>query len=207
VRSKELVVFLQTLQAAILNAAPEGSAEQRTIQRISAALLSEKSSGERPPVSLPLCNLLDELIENLCVDNLPNASASSPIDATVKAHARALQDLSKQLTWWQRPDSIEVGEPFASGHANATVVGKGGLEERDDVWIGISLLAPNINYPEHHHPPEEVYLVMSPGEWRQGDKPWHSPGCGALVHNPPDILHAMRSGSQPLLATWCLCAG
>jgi len=181
-----------------LKVAPEGGNEQRTIQKIATALQNEESVNAKPAASLPLCSILDELVENLCADKLANQSA--------KAHAQALLALSSQLTWWHRPDAIEIGEPFASGHANATVIGKGGLEERDDVWVGISLMAPNIEYPEHHHPPEEVYLVLSPGQWRQGEKSWHSPGCGGLVHNPPSILHAMRSGSQPLLATWCLCA-
>jgi len=106
---------------------------------------------------------------------------------------------------WHRTADVKLGSPFANGHANATLIGQGGLEERDDVWVGISLMAPNIEYPEHHHAPEEVYLVMSPGHWRQDRGEWFEPGIGGLVCNTPNILHAMRSGSAPLLATWCLC--
>ena len=68
-------------------------------------------------------------------------------------------------------------------------------------------MAPNTRYPDHRHPPEEVYLVLSPGEWRQGDGAWHEPGPGGVVHNPPAIVHAMRSGDTPLLAIWCLWMG
>lgn len=32
---------------------------------------------------------------------------------------------------------------------------------------------------------EEIYVVLTPGEWRQCDGPWHEPGAGGIVHNPP----------------------
>jgi quercetin dioxygenase-like cupin family protein len=59
-------------------------------------------------------------------------------------------------------------------------------------------------YPDHRHPPEEIYIAMSRGEWRQASNPWHEPGIGNLVYNPPNIVHAMRSADQPLLAVWFL---
>ena len=67
-----------------------------------------------------------------------------------------------------------------------------------------SRVAPRVRYPDHQHPPEEIYVVMSEGEWRQENHPWFSPGAGGIVHNPPDIVHAMRSADAPLLAIWCL---
>ena len=36
--------------------------------------------------------------------------------------------------------------------------------------------------------------VQDPGE----------PGIGGVVHNAPDVVHAMRATSAPLLAVWCL---
>ena len=93
---------------------------------------------------------------------------------------------------------------FYDGHANAMVAGPGGLEERGDVWIGLSLLAPHVLYPEHSHPPEEVYVALSPGAWWNAGMDWTEPGIGGLVYNPPGIPHTMRSGPKPLLAIWCL---
>src|SRR5262249_45355315 len=73
--------------------------------------------------------------------------------------------------------------PFASanwpeGHANATIIGPNGLENRPDLQIGVSLMAPHVRYPDHHHPPEEVYLVLSPGMFQHGDSSWFEPGIG-----------------------------
>ena len=73
--------------------------------------------------------------------------------------------------------------------------------------LGASLLAPGVVYPDHDHPPEEIYLVMSAGDWFNPGAGWYTPGAGGAVHHPPGIVHAMRSGTTPLLAVWCLWPG
>ncbi|MEK1886834.1 MAG: dimethylsulfonioproprionate lyase family protein, partial [Phyllobacterium sp.] len=59
-------------------------------------------------------------------------------------------------------------------------------------------------YPDHDHSPEEVYLVLSNGEFRQGEGEWFSPGIGGSFYNVPNINHAMRSLDKPLFAFWAL---
>lgn len=93
---------------------------------------------------------------------------------------------------------------FRDGHANAMILGPGGLEDRNDLWLGVTLMAPHVRYPDHDHPPEETYLVLSHGEFKQADKDWFSPGIGGSFYNPPGIKHAMRSLDRPLLAFWAL---
>jgi len=122
----------------------------------------------------------------------------------VPALAGVLETLAPSLSWYRRPGAAADGDPFHDGHANAIIAGPGGLERRTDVMVGVSLLAPGVRYPDHRHPPEEIYVVLSAGEWRQGDGPWHEPGPGGIVHNPPHVVHAMRSGAAPLLALWFL---
>jgi hypothetical protein len=84
------------------------------------------------------------------------------------------------------------------------IVGPGGIEEREDLWLGVTLMAPNVRYPDHFHEPEETYLVLSDGEFRQGEGDWFAPGVGGAFYNLPNIKHAMRSGERPLLAFWAL---
>ena len=84
------------------------------------------------------------------------------------------------------------------------IVGPGGLERRTDAWLGVSLLAPDVRYPDHRHPPEETYLVMSDGEFSQRGGPWFRPGIGGSFYNEPGITHAMRSFDDPLFAFWAL---
>ena len=49
--------------------------------------------------------------------------------------------------------------------------------------------------------------ILSLGEFRQADGPWFEPGIGGTVFNEPNVVHAMRSGSVPLFAVWCLRPG
>ncbi|MFZ1663535.1 MAG: dimethylsulfonioproprionate lyase family protein, partial [Paracoccaceae bacterium] len=116
----------------------------------------------------------------------------------------ALGAIASDLRWTRR-SSADPSEPiFWNGHANALIMGQGGLEERDDLWIGVTLMAPDITYVDHDHPPEEVYLSLSPGEWWNADMDWTDPGMTGLIYNPPGIRHAMRSGAKPFLALWFL---
>ncbi len=125
----------------------------------------------------------------------------------VAAPAAALRALSPYLTWYRRPPSPDEGPAFRHGHANAVILGRGGLESHDTVAVGVSLLAPHVVYPEHRHPPPEIYVVMSEGEWFTLETGWHSPGIGASVYHPANLRHSMRSGAAPLLALWCLWTG
>lgn len=138
------------------------------------------------------------------VDHLAAALATARSGPTDLAQvADAVADLAPQLAWRQRDGGDAT---FALGHANTDIAGSNvnALEPRDDVWIGMSLIAPGVTYPDHRHPPEEVYLVLSGGDWRQEAGPWTTPGRGGIVYNPHNIVHAMRAGSGPLLAIWCL---
>lgn len=114
----------------------------------------------------------------------------------------ALADLYAVLPWYRRPEPALPD--FMAGHANAVLIGPGGWIGSARLLIGVTVMAPDTVYPDHHHPPAEGYVVLSEGQWRQEQDAWKSPGVGGWVYNPPDIVHAMRSGLQPLLAVWYL---
>ncbi len=127
-------------------------------------------------------------------DHLPAALAATP-----PALGGAFEALAPHLAW-------RAGERSGLGprYAGAAVLGPSGLQQRGGLVAGISLLAPGTTYPDHDHPPEEIYLALSGGEWWNAATPWHAPGPGGIVHNPPGILHAMRGTAVPLLAIWFL---
>ena len=116
----------------------------------------------------------------------------------------ALIKIEPKLKWYRRPEAKNFSESFFNGHANAVIVGDGGFEVRHDVRIGMSLVAPNIDYPRHRHPPEELYIVLAPGSWMQNDENLTLKTPGDLIHNSPNCWHAMQSIQTPLLAIWCL---
>lgn len=135
---------------------------------------------------------------------LPNAldtarHASPPIADLARAFAR----LSPLLQWQPRPGS-QLDPSFHANHANTAIVGPTGMEQRSDVIVGAGLMNPNTTYPKHSHPPEELYVVLSDGEWFRDESGWYAPGIGGIVYHPPEVTHAMRSLKTPLLAVWCL---
>lgn len=167
------------------------------IDKIYRALQVPGPAGAGAPQRRAVCGHLTEALAT---------ARSGP--APVARVADAFAALEPSLAWKPRA----AGGPFASdnwpeGHANATIVGPGGLEDRKDLSIGASLLAPRVRYPDHRHAPEEVYLVLSPGRFRHGDSDWFEPGIGGTLHNEPNIKHAMASDDAPLLALWCLWNG
>jgi quercetin dioxygenase-like cupin family protein len=158
------------------------------------ALQTPPAQAARPGTArLPVCCHLPPALEHARRQRGP-----------VGALADAFAVIEGQLDWKLRAGAETQGDQFLHGHANATITGPEGLEIRHDVWIGVSLIAPHTQYPDHRHPPEEVYVVLSDGQWRQASNPWHEPGIGGLVYNPPNIVHAMRSAERPLLALWFL---
>jgi hypothetical protein len=196
-RSLDLQLFLTTAEVAIRQGSGVDGPMRAASDRIFAALQTPSRQGQRSGAArLPVCRHLGAVLENL-----------SPQAGPVRALADAFAVIEPKLDWKVRPGAEAHGEPFLKGHANATIVGSEGLEIRSDVWIGVSLLTPHTRYPDHRHPPEEIYVVMSDGQWRQANDPWHAPGIGGLVYNPPNIQHAMRSMERPLLAVWLLWKG
>jgi quercetin dioxygenase-like cupin family protein len=196
-RSADLQLFLLSAQAAIRHGSGVEKRAHVVADQMFSALAAPSAQAEQPEAAqLPVCSYLPEALEQA-------RRHSGPVGALADAFAV----IAPQLDWKVRAGADRQGEPFRNRHANATIIGLEGLEIRRDVRIGVSLLAPNTQYPDHRHPPEEIYVVLSGGEWRQASNPWHEPGIGGLVHNPPNVVHAMRSTGRALLALWFLWTG
>jgi quercetin dioxygenase-like cupin family protein len=192
-RTPVLREFLDLTQRCIAARVGHDSAAGAAMRKVGAALAKPAQTRPKPaPLLLPACHHLPAAL----------ASVAGEVDDLTRL-ADAVRRLAPDLAWRHRASSDAA---FTAGHANAYVVGPeaDALEQRDDVRIGLSLMAPATTYPDHQHPPEEVYIVLSGGEWRQRADPWITPGRGGIVYNPPDIVHAMRAGPEPLLAIWCL---
>lgn len=162
-----------------------------SLARIAAAARQPGAPGAAPQ-RLPVCALLDQVLDQ------------TPAAPDLAALFAALLALAPRMVWRRRSGDASASANFAEAHANAMLLGPGGIENRQDLWLGLSLLAPHTRYPDHCHKPEETYLVLSPGEFRHGASDWFQPGMGGSFYNTPDIVHAMRSGAAPLFALWAL---
>ncbi len=195
-RSSALQEFLASV-ATVFAAADIGPEAAGAVDRIHDALQVPGRAAAADARRLPVCRHLGTA--------LAATRAASPSLARV---ADAFAALEPALNWWPRASGgPSASDNWPDNHANATIVGPGGLEQRDDLIIGISLMAPHVRYPDHDHSPEEVYLVLSPGRFRHGESGWFEPGAGGTFYNTPNIVHAMASDAAPLLALWYLWTG
>ncbi|AWI92027.1 transcriptional regulator (plasmid) [Methylobacterium sp. DM1] len=199
-RPSSLQSFIEAASIAFERAAP--SAHARSVLRGVFDQLSQEPrdtetavadpSGEtvgRPPV----CGLLPRIYASV--------DATHPLSPLIAS----FEQLEPCLAWQRAIDTNGTGSAdFRDGHADVMIVGPRGYEARSDVWLGASLLAPHVRYPDHKHAPQEVYLVASDGEFQHGDSDWFSPGPGGSFYNSPNIKHAMRAGDDPLFAFWAL---
>ncbi len=180
-------------------AAAFAGAEMSVPAKVALGRVIERLTTVRPAVAgraedLPVLALLPQAVANL-----------QGRGDSLSALGLAVADLAPNLPWTTRKivgPTASVG--FDRAHANAVLIGPGGLEPREDVWVGLSLMAPHTRYPDHDHGPEEVYLVLSDGAFLQGDADWLPRSAGQTVYNTPWIRHAMRATDQPFLALWCL---
>ena len=198
-RDSALQTLLDSFLAGLTAKVVPGSDAEAALNRAKRALSTcgHVVAGRSGGVDLPAFAQLQPALES--------AKASG---GSAGATAAALDTLAPKITWYRREGLTSPLPDFADRHALASLIGpadrQGTLEIRDDVRVGISLVAPETPYPDHRHPPEELYLALTPGEWRQDLGPWFEPGPGGIVFNTSNILHGMRASSGPQLALWCL---
>jgi hypothetical protein len=192
-RDERLQNFLTSLEETFASVSVLGDG-RGMLDKMFVALKTPGRAGTELPQRLPVCHFLDEALAIYKAETSPLARLCN-----------AFRMLEPTLAWTKRHATGPfASDNFCEGHANTLIVGNKGAEVREDVMIGASLLAPHVRYPDHHHPPEEVYLVLSPGRFRHGDSDWFEPGVGGTLYNEPDINHAMASDDAPLFAFWCL---
>lgn len=191
-RDQKIQAFIDAASAAFRSAvrSPEASS---VVDTIFSKLTVPAAPGTGEGLRLKACSHLAE------------AYARPIEDSILRTLVERFRDVESRAVWRQRPGlSGPPGSNLEDGYAHAMIAGPGGVEERSDIWLGASILAPHVTYPDHNHSPAEVYLLASDGEFKQGERDWFSPGVGGALYNVPHIKHAMRSTDRPFFAFWTL---
>ena len=153
------------------------------------------------------------LLDRAAVDQLPVAPTHHPLirhlpatldlaAATAPEVAALLRGCGEALPWRYgyaaRPD--QPGLEAAMGWAE--LVGPAAPLRSDEVCFGLTLIGPATNYLEHAHPAVELYHVLAgTAAWSAaGETRWQPPG--AFVLHPSNVIHAMRTAEEPLLALY-----
>ena len=134
-----------------------------------------------------------------CLAHLDRASAIA--DEESKPLARLLRDQGNEFHWGQTYTAADFGQKFIDNYGWLEVFGTRGHFANDAVAGGFLILGPGIEYPDHHHVAEELYIPLTPGtEWRMGGSAWRLRAAGEVIHHASNVNHAMRTGDKPLLA-------
>lgn len=143
-------------------------------------------------------------------EDIGSAIPKSPQAATVAAStelrkardtllARQLIDVSDHLPWAESPRTPNMGNRIVLCSFND-------LFDLKHHTAGLLYLDPGLTYPEHRHPPPELYLTLSgTAAWRYGgSEEYRVVSAGKLLYNHPLDLHGVRSSGAPLLALFLL---
>jgi mannose-6-phosphate isomerase-like protein (cupin superfamily) len=136
-----------------------------------------------------------------CVGHLDRAVDLAPPDA--KPLVRFVADQRNDLRWGQTYSEADFGQAFIDNYGWLEVLGMRGHFANEAVAAGLLILGPDIVYPDHHHVAEEIYIPLTGGtEWRMGDGGFRIREAGEVVHHASNVNHAMRTGTEPLLALY-----
>lgn len=106
--------------------------------------------------------------------------------------------------WRQTFKDTAIGPDFLERFGCYTIIGKGGAFTHDGFWCWIVYMPPGLYYPWHHHPGEELYIVVAgEAEFHRGGAPSETLREGAKVQHASNQPHAMATGEHPVM---CLVA-
>ncbi len=108
-------------------------------------------------------------------------------------------EISTQLKWRPSPRTDPNAEVIALSVFNE-MLNLGGLV------AGLMFMSPNQIYPEHKHPPQEIYFVLSgTASWLYGgNTEYQQQKPGDIIYNHPQDMHGMKTGDEALLALYFL---
>lgn len=126
--------------------------------------------------------------------------------ALTRTHARevafVLEPIAELLPWRYGYQERVDAPGLQSSMGWAELVGPEAPLRSGEVCFGLTLIGPGSYYPPHHHPAIELYCVLAGhAEWTAGGQT--ATQCpGAYILHPANIVHAMRTSEEPLLAIY-----
>ena len=119
--------------------------------------------------------------------------------------ARAFVNAGPDAQWRETYKDTDIGADFMDRFACYCLIGAGGPWISQQMSGYVVYMPPNLHYPWHHHPAEEMYLVLA-GQarfMREGSDPeiLHPGDTSFHASNQP---HAMETGDHSVMAyvTW-----
>ena len=102
--------------------------------------------------------------------------------------------VAKELQWHE---SARSHTPYSQ------LIGPTGLVKHRSFRVGLFALISGIDYADHVHPADEVYIVLAGcGSWSLDGGPYQAKGAGDIIDIPSMMTHAMRTNTTPALTVY-----
>jgi hypothetical protein len=126
-----------------------------------------------------------------------------PADAAEGELFSSLLDAASVLHWAQTYSIADFGPDFLQKYGWVELFGTRGHFVSDEMAGGFLLLGPDLDYPDHHHTAEEIYIPLTDGSlWSKDSQAFLPRWTGEIIHHSSDIRHAMRTEGTPLVALY-----
>ena len=134
-----------------------------------------------------------------------------PISKNVSPIVDLLIDMQNDLRWRQNPNYNDnlLGKGYMDNYCHSQLVGQEAFYQHPDILLGFYLQGDGLYYPDHNHPAQEVYTVLSGrAKWRQSSEVsggvWQEKQSGDFIFHDSLEYHAMHTDieREPLIALY-----
>ena len=95
------------------------------------------------------------------------------------------------------------GQSFLDNYTHMELIGPEGHFMSDEIAAGLVIYGPGLDYPDHWHMAEEIYIPLThDGLWSADGAPLTARKAGTFIFHESNMRHAIRAGRAPLVALW-----
>lgn len=103
--------------------------------------------------------------------------------------------------WRDTYRDTDIGDDFLSRFGCYCLIGEGGGWSSRQMASYVVYMPPGLHYPWHHHPAEELYLVMAgQAEFHRAGEPSATLASGDSSFHASNQSHAMQTLDHPVMA-------
>ena len=115
--------------------------------------------------------------------------------------ARAFQAASPQAQWRDTYAGTRIDPDFLDRFGCYCLIGPGGPYQARTMGAYVVTMPPHLDYPWHHHPAEEAYLILSgTAEFHRQGEPPETLHPGDISYHASNQPHATFTGDDFLVA-------
>ncbi|MEM9581161.1 MAG: dimethylsulfonioproprionate lyase family protein [Pseudomonadota bacterium] len=133
-----------------------------------------------------------------CADYLEADSAL--VSRSYAPLQQAIIAASPVVQWRETYKDTDIGADFMDRFGCYSVIGAGGPFTSDTLWVWVVYMPAGLDYPRHHHPGEELYIVISgEAEFRRDGAARETLREGDTVLHASNQPHATQTFAHPVL--------